>query len=85
MGKLRDSYNKCKPTDRQIKKQNKHNSDNIKFNKMCDFLEKKWNNKVIYKCVHCLQEAYESEVNNTQGYVTDEELIISSNNKLKHK
>ena len=23
MGKLKDAYNKCKPTDRQIKKQNK--------------------------------------------------------------
>jgi hypothetical protein len=85
MGKLKDNYNKIKPTDRQIKKQNKDNADNIMFNKMREFLEKKWNNTINYKCVHCLQEAYESELNNTQGYVTDEELIISSNNKLKHK
>ena len=40
MGKLKDAYNKCKPTDRQIKKQIKNNADNIKFNKMCEFLEK---------------------------------------------
>lgn len=85
MGKLKDAYNKCKPTDRQIKKQIKNNADNIKFNKMCEFLEKKWNNTITYNCVHCLQEAYDSEVNNTQGYITDEELIVSSNNKLKHK
>lgn len=85
MGKLKDGYNKCKPTDRQIKKQIKNNNDNIKFNKMCDFLESKWNNTITYKCAHCLQEAYDSEVNNTQGYITDEELITSSNNKLKHK
>jgi len=85
MGKLKDAYNKCKPTDRQIKKQIKNNADNIKFNKMCEFLEKKWNNTIAYKCVHCLQEAYDSEVNNIQGYITDEELIASSNNKLKHK
>lgn len=85
MGKLKDSYNKCKPTNRQIKKQNKNNDDNIKFNKMRDFLEAKWGNTITYTCVHCLQEAYYSELNNTQGYVTDEELITSSNNKLKHK
>jgi hypothetical protein len=52
---------------------------------MRDFLEKKWNNTITYTCIHCLQEAYNSELNNIQGYITDEELIISSNNKLKHK
>jgi hypothetical protein len=52
---------------------------------MCHFLENKWHNAVTYKCEHCLQEAYCSELNNTQGYITDEELIASSNNKLKHK
>lgn len=52
---------------------------------MCNFLEQKWNNNVIYTCNHCLQEAYNSELNSIQGYVTDEELIVSSKNKLKHK
>ena len=85
MGKLKDAYNKCKSTDRQIKKQNKINADNIEFNKMRDFLEKKWNNTITYKCNNCLREAYYSELNDTQGYITDEDLIISSNNKLKHK
>ncbi len=85
MGKLKDFYNNCKPTDRQIKKQIKTNIENIKCNEMCEFLEKKWNNTITYKCVDCLKEAYNSEVNDTQGYITDKELIISSNNKLKHK
>ncbi len=85
MGKLIDAYNKSKPTPRQIKKQNKNNIDNIKFNKMRDFLEKKWKSSINYKCVHCLEEAYNCEINNEQGYVSDEELIISSNNKLKNK
>jgi len=85
MSKMKDTYNKCKPTDRQIKKQNKNNTNNIKLNEMCDFLEKKWNNTVTYKCANCLQEAYNCELNDTEGYITDEELIISSNNKLKHK
>ncbi len=85
MGKLKDAYNKCKPTNRQIKKQKKDNDNNNKFNEMSKFLGQKWNNNVIYKCNHCLQEAYNSELNNIQGYVTDEELIMSSNNKLKHK
>jgi hypothetical protein len=85
MGKLKNAYNKCKPTNRQIKKQKKDIIDNINFYKMCDFLKKKWNNTITYKCINCLQEAYNSELNNIQGYITDEELIISSNNKLKHK
>ena len=82
MGKLKDGYNKCKPTDRQIKQNKKNDADKIKFNKMCEFLEKEWNNTITYTCGHCLQEAYYSEINNTQGYITDEELIISSNNSL---
>jgi hypothetical protein len=76
---------KRKLTKRQIKKQKKNNADIIEFNKMRVFLEKKWNNTITYNCGYCLKEAYYSELNNTQGYVTDEELIISSNNKLKHK
>lgn len=40
MGKLKDAYNKIKPTDRQIKKQKKDNANNSKNNKMRDFLEK---------------------------------------------
>ena len=52
---------------------------------MCEFLEKKWNNKVNFTCNNCVIEAYNHELNDTQGYVTDEELIKSSNNKLKHK
>lgn len=85
MGKQKDAYNKCKPTKRQIKKTKKNDSDNKKFNEMSNFLAQKWNNNVIYKCNYCLQEAYNSELNNIQGYVTDEELIASSNNKLKHR
>jgi|LakMenE01Jun11ns_1017448.scaffolds.fasta_scaffold7153518_1 hypothetical protein len=89
MGKQRDSYNKSKPTNRQIKKQKKMMMIKlmikIKFNKIREFLEKKWNNTVTYNCGFCLQEAYYSELNNTQGYVTDEDLIVSSNHKLKPK
>jgi hypothetical protein len=85
MGKLKDNYNKCKPTNRQIKKQTNKMNDADRVHNMCHFLENKWHNAVTYKCEHCLQEAYCSELNNTQGYITDEELIASSNNKLKHK
>lgn len=85
MGKLKDTYNKIKPTNRQIKKQKNNVKINIKVNDMHNFLEKKWNNTVNYTCIHCLEEAYNNELNNEQGYVTDEELIKSSKNKLKHK
>jgi hypothetical protein len=52
---------------------------------MIKILEQKWSNKVNYTCCHCLKEAYESVINEKNGYVTDEELIKSSNNTLKHK
>ena len=52
---------------------------------MIEFLENKWKNKVCYTCESCLEIAYTSELSNTTGYVTDEELIESSNNKLQHK
>jgi biotin synthase-like enzyme len=85
MGKLRDNYNKCKPTKRQIKKQTNKINDTNRVHNMCQFLENKWHNTITYTCGYCLQEAYYSELNNTQGYITDEELITSSNYKLKHK
>ena len=77
--------NKGKPTDRQIKKMKKQQKEDEDNSKMCEFLGKKWKNTITYKCSHCLREAYDSEMNNMQGYVTDEELIVASNNKLKHK
>jgi hypothetical protein len=49
-------------------------------------VKQKWkNNDIKYNCGYCLKEAYNSEINDSQGYVTDEDLIESSNNKLKHK
>ena len=51
---------------------------------MKQFLEEKWSKKVNYTCDHCLEIAYLSELNGTTGYVTDDDLIILSNYKLKH-
>lgn len=85
MGKLKDNYNKIKPTPRQIKKNKQKQITESNTIAMCSLLETKWGNNVTFSCRHCLQNAYESELNETQGYVTDEELIQSSNNKLKHK
>ena len=53
--------------------------------KMVEFLEEKWQNKICYTCINCLKIAYSSEISDSTGYVTDEELIESSNNKLLHK
>ncbi len=83
-GKLKDSYNKCKQTNRQMKKQIKNSTQHSQIENMTNYLENKWKNQVNYKCVHCLQKAYQSENNEEQGYVTDEDLIISSNFRLKH-
>lgn len=77
--------NNKKPTRRQIKhtKRKISESDNIII--MCAFLEKKWNNTVNFSCQNCLKEAYKSELNDEQGYITDEELMKSSNYTLKYK
>ena len=53
---------------------------------MVCFLQSKWKtNNVKYSCANCLQIAYQSEIDNCQGYVTDDDLIESSNGILKHK
>jgi hypothetical protein len=38
MGKLKDNYNKIKPTLRQNKQNKKNDKDKIEINKMCEFL-----------------------------------------------
>ena len=48
------------------------------------FLESRYKRKIKYTCIHCLKHAYRCEKENTSGYVTDEDLIESSNYKLKH-
>ncbi len=70
---------------RTIKKEKAQKEKISKTKNMIEFLENKWKNKVCYTCESCLEIAYTSELSNTTGYVTDEELIESSNNKLQHK
>ncbi len=84
-GKLKKNYNSIKPTKRQQKKQVAKEKEAVDLNQMVQYLESKWKNKVTFSCSHCLTEAYTSVMNDTNGYVTDEELIKSSNNTLKHK
>ena len=81
---MKNNYNAIKPTKRQQKKAIKERENTNKINNAVTILEKKWNNKVCYTCEHCLMNAYNSVVNNTSGYVTDDDLIISSNHTLKH-
>lgn len=51
---------------------------------MIDTLKQKWKNDVNYTCIHCLKIAHNSVINGNYGYVTDEELIVSSKNTLRH-
>lgn len=74
-----------KRTAKREKKIKKENENIANTNKMIEYLKNKWNNDICYTCNNCLREAYLSEISNTTGYVTDEDLIISSKNKLKHK
>lgn len=88
MGKMKDAYNKIKPTSRQIKKQKQQQVDEQIVNNMCVFLKEKWKideiDDVKFTCNHCLKIAYDSELNDINGYVTDDDLIESSNNRLRH-
>ncbi len=57
-----------------------------KIASMKKFLEEKYQvPNLTYTCVNCLEIAYLAEQNDTVGYVTDEELITQSKNKLRHK
>ncbi len=76
-----DNKKTSKKKDKQRIRNNKTNSTQ----NMVAYLSEKWKNKVTWSCDCCLQEAYNCEMNETQGYVTDEELINSSNHKLKPK
>lgn len=64
------------PTLRQQNKNRRHIFD------MRDLLEHRWNRTVAFSCAHCLTEAYESEIGHRTGYVSDDELIASSDGKL---
>ena len=70
-----------KRTEKKIKDSKK----NDKLNEMIRFLEEKYKREIKYSYFECLKIAYNSEKNGINGYVTDDELIESSNNKLKHK
>ena len=74
-----------KRTKKTLKKIQQKDDELNKLNDMITFLEEKYKRTVKYSCVHCLKSAYESEINGITGYVTDEELVESSNNKLKYK
>ena len=85
-GKLKANYNAIKPTARQQKKQIKQKDQIEQENNMIKYLETKWEcGQVKFSCSHCLREAYLSVINESDGYVTDEELIKSSGNTLRHK
>ena len=74
-----------KRTKKTLKKIQQKDDEINKLNDMITFLEEKYKRTVKYSCVHCLKTAYESEINGITGYVTDDELVESSNNKLKYK
>lgn len=78
---LRANYNKLKPTKRQQKKQKQQAA----FETMRAFLADKWNHEVKFTCFCCLETAYKSEMQNMAGYITDDDLILSSQGRLKHK
>lgn len=62
---------------RQLKKQKREQYALIEEEKWVDYLEDKWKTKINYTCRHCLQEAYLSEINDVNGYVTDDEILES--------
>jgi hypothetical protein len=68
--------------EKKLRQKARHDAE---LQKMISTLESVWRRPVKYTCENCLREAYCSVVNNVNGYVTDDELIISSKNTLRHK
>jgi|688.fasta_scaffold888281_2 hypothetical protein len=52
---------------------------------MVECLENKWKTTIKYNCENCVRTAYKNIFNGTNGYISDEDLINSSNNHLKTK
>lgn len=73
------------PSRRQRRKQRQQNAAEIEEMKMVEYLQGKWNKKIKYSCAHCLNDAYQAEVNGVQGYVSDEELHECSEGRLDWK
>ena len=67
------------------KKERARKRKELEIQRMVHFLENTWNNKVQYTCLECLKTAYESVKQNKNGYITDEELMESSNHTLRYK
>lgn len=75
-----------KLSKRQEKKQKNNQKKSVEIDKMVTHLKQVWKKDTIkYNCVTCLQDAYLSVINNSNGYVTDEDLIEASNNTLRHR
>ncbi len=76
-------------TIKKNKQKNKLKAKQVEQEKiatMKQFLEDKWKvTNLVYTCENCLEEAYLAEKNDNTGYITDEDLISQSNNKLQHK
>jgi len=84
---LTDNKELCIKCDKPIKYIRRvHYPENVdELLKMIQFLEKEWNFECKnYNCPNCLKKAYNCVINDTNGYITDDELIVASNYKLKH-
>lgn len=72
-----------KKTYYQKQKHKKANEERETLKEMVHYLENKWENTVRFYCKHCLEKAFYYEQNNENGYVSDDELIYCSKNKLQ--
>jgi len=71
-----------KRTEKRLKKAIKKEEE---LDEIIRFLENRYKRKIKYTCLVCLQHAYKCEKEGRiNGYVSDDDLIESSNNKLKH-
>jgi hypothetical protein len=71
-----------KRTEKKVRKAQKKEEE---LDEIIAFLESRYKRKIKYTCIHCLHHAYRCEKEERiNGYVTDDDLIESSNYKLKH-
>lgn len=68
-----------------ISKKKKFGCDCKTYNEHCQKeLEKYLKTKIKYTCETCLRSAYEAISNSRNAYVSDDELIQSSNGIIRH-
>jgi hypothetical protein len=70
-GKLKENYNLAKPN---LKREKKDADKQLELKQMQEYLERTWRHPVSYKCTNCLRTAYLNQINDANGYISEDDL-----------